>query len=887
MQKTVSSPFRRLAALCLALCALLPACLSGGPASAATSSPRQTSDSAFTVLLPPFENQRPGEDGLRAVLRSLLMENGFRVVEPQALRDGQQRYAGVSNWLSPEWRDGWLARTGADHVVFGKEDGAVLIVGVYPGYEYDESPNELNAYRPGEPGEKQRLADDIGSAVIENARDFVETDTDNKAYALSRQAGKLKAVLGRTDNPFFSSPDNALDLRLALVETLLGLDDQVEDRQVLEEAGAALAPLLASEKDKPDIRGYVWSLSIDRNNRIGDRYGDEDAILRAIEGCRALIGFPESAEDADTMAWAYYELGMNLRLLGRVRNDLDLFRKSNDALLKGLGRAPEAPDWTRGDLHSQLGLNKLDIAWETEDPALLNDAIGHFDRALENFDRKESPWSWGRAHVNRARTLLALAYLKDPAENRDRANRDLRSALEVFTPRSFPGEWASTASGLGRSMVKLGDESGSAERYREAIALLTPAAAQAEEAGEDWTDMTFWLGMAHEQLGETTGDAGRFEAAATWYDKTLGGLPDDDVDLLPYTYKRLGYVFGKLGDGKGLPEYYEKSGRHYAIAATLFARSGDEEECALARVQEGRNYLFLAARTPRIEAVDKALAAFTEALAYFRKNSQPVDAALCHANIARCHLRLGERLDEAAHYATALEHLDEAQKTLTAKDHFSNWLDTVARKGSAYAKLADHYENTDYYDKSIAAYASVLDAIRFEDKPALWVDTQADLGMTIKRKAALTGDAAIAEEARSHFRAALARISREEAPARWARVNNNYANLLCFLGRLSRKTDSLEEGIATYHAVQAVWNREQFPLQWAMTLYNIGNAQLSVADIGEDGETAETALSLLLEAQDNIGDQSPRFKDDISGRIRAARALIRRLRRKSPARPTT
>ncbi|EGB14684.1 hypothetical protein DND132_1476 [Pseudodesulfovibrio mercurii] len=874
-----STPLRPAWCLCAALL-----WLAIGPAA----TPAVAAPVHFTVLLAPFETPDTAGKAHRAALKALLTANGFRVVEPPELLNGPGRYAGVSKWLEPAWRDGWLARTQAEYVLFGREDGDLLVLGIYPGYDYDDSPNELTAYRPGDPAEMDRLARDIGRAVINAARDFVDDeDMDNRAYRLSRHADRLKTALGLKDSPFFRSPGNTYALRLAVVETLMELDWEVEDRFVLEEVMTRLAPLLASEKDNPDTRGYVWSLSILLNTRLGDRYDDPAALLRAVADCDAVLAFPETGEDAETASWTYAQKGENLRRLAQLRDDNGLYRRSSDDFMRALDLLPKGPNRQRGDMHSDLGLNGMDMARATGDPRLFKDAIGHFDRAIENFDRREYPWSWGMAQVNRACALIGLADIEDQVDNRRRANKNLRLALEAFTLRDYPSRWLATEVALGRSLVSLGDETGTPEPYQEAAALLDKAVPRAEAEGLDWSEMSFWLGLAHEQLGETGDDAVQFETAATWYDKTLGKLPDDDLDLRPYTYKRLGYVLAQLGERESLPEYYDRSGQDYAVAAALFARSGDEEECALARFQEGRSYLSLTARTPQVESLDKALSAFTKALDHFRGHDERLATARCNIYIARCLLHLGDRLAEADHYVKALARLDEAQKDLADKAHPADWLNTVAVKGMAYARLADHYRSIDDYDKAIGAYSTVLTAIRLEDNPELWVDTQSDLGMTLKRKAAQLDDVSMAEEAGTHFQAALDHLNREQDPARWARVSNNYANLLCFQGRLTRKTGSLEQGIATYRAVQAVWTRERYPLQWAMTLYNIGNAQLSIASMGGDGKTAETALSLLLQARDNLGDQSPGFRDDIDDSIRTARNLIRRLQRKTPARSTT
>ena len=79
----------------------------------------------------------------------------------------------------------------------------------------------------------------------------------------------------------------------------------------------------------------------------------------------------------------------------------------------------------------------------------LEEAICHYELALEVRTREASPFSWAMARSNMAWGFRSLAELKDPILNCQRAVTACEDALSVRSPDGMPVQYAITQGHLG------------------------------------------------------------------------------------------------------------------------------------------------------------------------------------------------------------------------------------------------------------------------------------------------------------------------------------------------------------------------------------------------------------------------------------------------------
>ena len=136
----------------------------------------------------------------------------------------------------------------------------------------------------------------------------------------------------------------------------------------------------------------------------------------------------------------------------------------------------------------------------------LEQAIGHYQQALEVYTREAFPEQWAGTHNN-----LGNAYRSrirgERAENLEQAIRHYEQALEVRTREAFPEQWATTHNNLGAAYGNRirGERAENLEQavrhYQQALEMYTR-----EAFPQDWA-------MTHNNLGLAYGERIRGERA--------------------------------------------------------------------------------------------------------------------------------------------------------------------------------------------------------------------------------------------------------------------------------------------------------------------------------------------------------------------------------------
>ncbi|ADD40611.1 AfsR/SARP family transcriptional regulator [Stackebrandtia nassauensis] len=242
------------------------------------------------------------------------------------------------------------------------------------------------------------------------------------------------------------------------------------------------------------------------------------------------------------------------RLAGPYRRAVPIDVSWAESVTSELGTADEALDWLRSRksvllagvrLAAEHGVDRCvtDLAWSLSDFLNRNrhceDAVAAQRLAVAAAHRLGDRAALARAHRGAARGLTVLGHF-------DEAERDLRTALELFEALDDDGGRADVLSGFGFLCNQRGDHAKGLEVTMRAVELL--------RAGGHIPELIRELGNAgwfHAQLGD-------HEAAMAYCVESLElAERAGELSLRNAQWSSLGYVAFRQGDHRQAIEYYE------------------------------------------------------------------------------------------------------------------------------------------------------------------------------------------------------------------------------------------------------------------------------------------------------------------------------------------
>ena len=296
----------------------------------------------------------------------------------------------------------------------------------------------------------------------------------------------------------------------------------------------------------------------------GDEFGDNDALVSAIERCKRLVELlPRERSD---WAWTQHTLGNALFSLGeresgtaRLEEAVVAYREA----LKERTRERYPLDWAA----SQGGLgNALSSLGEREsETARLEEAVAAYREALKESTRERVPLDWANIQNNLAVTLAFLGEREGGTVKVEEAVAAYREVLKEWTRERVPFEWAATQNNLGIALYFLGERESGAARLEEAVASY-------REALNEWTRERYPLDWARTQhnLGATLFLLGERESGTTRLEETIAAyreaLEERTRERVPLEWAT---SFG--GEGVALMLLAERRG-NAAIAETALSQ---------------------------------------------------------------------------------------------------------------------------------------------------------------------------------------------------------------------------------------------------------------------------------------------------------------------------
>ena len=433
--------------------------------------------------------------------------------------------------------------------------------------------------------------------------------------AAAQQARNLrqKAQVAEDEQLIQAAASSAAEGDLAMTEL-----HYLQGADLFKEAANLVPPGNAYEDKRIDyLRREIRALY-----QQGDEFGDNSALLSAIERCKRLID-----------------------LQPRERVPLDWAGTQN-----GLGTA-------------------LGVLGERESgTARLEEAVAAFREALEEATRERVPLDWAETQTNLGNALARLGERESGTARLEEAVAAYREALKEWTRERVPLQWAATQTNLGTALARLGERESGTARLEEAVAAYGEALEEAtrERVPLDWAATQTGLGNALGRLGERESGTARLEEAVAAYREALKELTRERVPLAwAATQTGLGTALGVLGERESGTARLEEAVAAFREALKELTRERVPLDWAGTQTNLGNALARLGERESGTARLEEAVAAFREALKELTRERVPLAWAATQDNLGTALGMLGERRAEKDKPA-GCRLLKEAQVALAA-----------------------------------------------------------------------------------------------------------------------------------------------------------------------------------------------------------------------------
>ncbi|MCF3609107.1 CHAT domain-containing protein [Planktothrix agardhii 1033] len=473
-------------------------------------------------------------------------------------------------------------------------------------------------------------------------------------------------------------------------------------------------------------------------------------------------------------------------------------------------------------------------------------AIACYQLALEVYTRKDFPEDWARVQNN-----LAIAYndkiMGNRAENIDTAIACYQLALEVRTRADFPEDWAMTQNNLAVAYSNkiTGNRAENIDRaiacYQLALEVYTR-----EDFPEKWAMTQNNLAIAYSN--KITGNrAENIDRAIACYQLALEVYTREDFpEDWAETQNNLANAYSNKITGNRA-ENIDTAIACYQLALEVRTREDFPEKWATTQNNLANAYLYKITDN-RAKNIDTAIACYQQALKVRTREDFPEYWATTQNNLATAYSNKitgnrAENIDRAiACYQLAL-------KVRTREDFPEYWAETQNNLANAYRNkiTGNRAENAENIDTAIACYQLALEVYTREDFPEKWAMTQNNLATAYRNK--ITGHRAEnIDTAIACCQLALAVYTREDFPEKWATTQNNLAT--AYLYKITgHRAENIDTAITCCQLALAVYTRKDFPQDWAMTQNNLGLAYSNSNKItGNRAENIDTAIQCYRQA---------------------------------------
>src|SRR5215475_5344172 len=349
----------------------------------------------------------------------------------------------------------------------------------------------------------------VESGELERADSLLAEVATEQARALTEQARALDRLAVNAAETHVQRGDIALT-RLRYAEA----------------AGhfAAAAAVFPPDGVQAEKRIEYLEREADALYRQGDEFGDNPALVRAIERRKALLALRPRERDPLAWAVAQIDLGGALWALGiresgtaRLQDAVAAYRASFTILTRE--RSPL--DWATMQHNFGTALHRLG---ERESGTVrFKEAMAAFRAALTEWTREDVPLLWAMAQNNLGTTLQRLGERESGTVRLEQAVAAYQAALMERTRERAPLDWAATQSNLGLALQTLAERESGTARLEQAVAAYQAALTERtrERVPLDWATTQHNRAGALQRLGERESGSARLDAAVAAYEAAL------------------------------------------------------------------------------------------------------------------------------------------------------------------------------------------------------------------------------------------------------------------------------------------------------------------------------------------------------------------------------
>jgi tetratricopeptide (TPR) repeat protein len=247
-------------------------------------------------------------------------------------------------------------------------------------------------------------------------------------------------------------------------------------------------------------------------------------------------------------------------------------------------------------------------------------------------------------------------------------------------------------------------------------------------------------------------------------------------------------------------------------------------------------------------ALNRAIAAYREALNEYMQERVPLDWARTQNNLGVALFIIGERESGTERLEAAVVAYREALKEWKRDKVPLLWATAQNNLGTALLRLGEHEGGTERLEASVAAHREALKERPREKVPLDWATTQVNLGLALLALGKRESGTERLKAAVAANHEALKELTQEESPLKWAQTQINLGVALHELGKREGGTESFQAAAVAYRNALKECTRERVPLQWAQTQNNLGAAVEMMGKLDEAGECYQLSLEVLTPA---------------------------------------
>jgi tetratricopeptide (TPR) repeat protein len=266
----------------------------------------------------------------------------------------------------------------------------------------------------------------------------------------------------------------------------------------------------------------------------GAEFGDNDALLSAIEGFKRLLEM--TPRERAPLVWAATQnnLGTALSRIGERQSGTTKLEGAVVAYreaLKELARERVPLEWamTQNNLGAALYL----LGERESGTAKLEEAVVAYREALKERSRERVPLDWASTQHNLGFALQALAEHDGGTAKLEEAVVAYREALKERTRERVPLEWAASQNNLGNALFRFEEHESGTTKLEEAVVAYREVLKERtrERVPLGWAQTQHNLGTALQVIGERQGGTMNLEQAVLAFDEALRERTRERVPL--------------------------------------------------------------------------------------------------------------------------------------------------------------------------------------------------------------------------------------------------------------------------------------------------------------------------------------------------------------------